>query len=722
MIKKYIKYSILVLSIFVHKLSAIYNFDGLTYNNYSFVMSHPGNTLLEASFKKSCLIECNLSGLNLSQANLTGADLSGTNLAGTNLSGTIMIGANLIDVISDSTTNLHEAILLNVRGTLLDYVGSPITNDTSNIAERIGNRLVRQDLSRIDLSGLNLAGVDLSHANLSGANFSGANLSGANLSGAIMIGTNLTDAVSDGATNLQDAILLNVQGGLLDYVGSPVTNDTCNIAERVGNALIAKDLSHLNLSGLDLRNINLSGANLSFVNFKNTNLKNALLATANLAYVYLAYANLAHANLINAVLSFGSLFYANLSCAKLINADLRAVDLRGANLINADLVSATIDYSTNLEDAILLNIEGTLPTHKGSPITNHTVNITERLGDRLVGVDLSYVNLSGLNLSNFNLSRVNLSGAIMIGTNLTDVISDCSTNLQDAVLFNTQGFFSTYEGSPIISDTSNIQERLGDKLAERNLSHIDLSDMDLSGVDLSYAKLIGTNLSRANLSTANLNGVIMINTNLADVVSDDATNLEDAILLNVQGTLLSYAGSPVTKDTINIAERLGSALMGNDLECIDLSDLNLSGIDLTGANLRFANFKNSNLSYAKLAAADLSESLLLHANLSSANLLGTNLKNANLINANLLDVVTTFITDFHDAILLNVQENLRWFAGSPIKNNTANIAKRISNRLVGKDLSYADLSGLDLHNLNLIGSNLTGVNFTGSNLTGVIYS
>jgi len=154
------------------------------------------------------------------------------------------------------------------------------------------------------------------------------------------------------------------------------------------------------------------------------------------------------------------------------NTGKSIIDLSEANLSNADLTR------TNLIGADL----------RGADLSGAKLSFARLDEAHLEGANLSEANLTGTQLSGANLSSTRLGGAKLRGTNLKRVLLN-NADLRMAILYRT-----------------------------------DMSRADLTGADLRGADLRGANLSRLNLVDVNLNGVI----------TNDETDLNEAILPNAE--------------------------------------------------------------------------------------------------------------------------------------------------------------------------------------------
>jgi len=127
----------------------------------------------------------------------------------------------------------------------------------------------------------------------------------------------------------------------------------------------------------------------------------------------------------------GSLDFCDLSGAMLANADmenasLKGVDFSGANLTNVNLSRGCLANSNlrgaNLTEAILesSNLSNTILS--GASMKNADI-----AGADAKHADLSYANLADADLREVDLRCSNLTGAVLVGANVSNVISDDKT-------------------------------------------------------------------------------------------------------------------------------------------------------------------------------------------------------------------------------------------------------------------------------------------------------
>jgi uncharacterized protein YjbI with pentapeptide repeats len=199
-----------------------------------------GSDFANSDLSGSDLNAANLYGANFRSTNLSGANLAGADLSHANLAGaTLCLGANasVLELMtgSDVPTQLEGAKFYsaslpgaylrgaNLRGTIFN--NADLSGAHLEGADLQGAQLRNVRLDGADLSGVNAASSDFSardddsqfRTTLRNASFRGANLENANfrfadLSGAAFQGTHLRnadfrDAILDGTTAFQGAIL-----------------------------------------------------------------------------------------------------------------------------------------------------------------------------------------------------------------------------------------------------------------------------------------------------------------------------------------------------------------------------------------------------------------------------------------------------------------------------------------------------------------------------------
>ncbi|MFF2944054.1 pentapeptide repeat-containing protein [Streptomyces niveus] len=148
------------------------------------------------------------------------------------------------------------------------------------------------------------------------------------------------------------------------------------------------------------------------------------------------------------------------------------------------------------------------------------------------------------------------------------------------------------------------------RLANADLSYINLNDADMYRADLRSTDLFEADLSNAELSKANLRKADLASANLAGTWLSGA-NLSQARLsaVNADGAVLSGAdlSGANLRGAVMTAELDGADLSGATLAGADLRGANLSGADLRSADLNLSDLRDADLSRADLRGADLSE-------------------------------------------------------------------------------------------------------------------
>ena len=142
------------------------------------------------------------------------------------------------------------------------------------------------------------------------------------------------------------------------------------------------------------------------------------------------------------------------------------------------------------------------------------------------------------------------------------------------------------------------RSRVGIKLEQEEVFHLDLSGAHLQGAHLQGAHLIEADLNGANLIGANLIGAHLQGADLQGVELIEA-DLNSAHLngAHLNGAILEFAHLIVVR--LQDADLNSAHLQGALLIDADLTGANLFGVDLADADLTGANLTTSKLSKAK---------------------------------------------------------------------------------------------------------------------------
>ena len=135
-----------------------------------------------------------------------------------------------------------------------------------------------------------------------------------------------------------------------------------------------------------------------------------------------------------------------------------------------------------------------------------------------------------------------------------------------------------FDGDGSIDPEFDLQRKpfAGIRLANQNLTRLDLSgadlaDSDLSGADLARADLSGAVLRGANLSGAILSGAILFDSDLAGADLSSA-DLSGVVLISADLSGVDFSGANLN----------GADLDAADLSGVDLSTASLSGVHMPG--------------------------------------------------------------------------------------------------------------------------------------------
>ncbi|MEJ7735016.1 MAG: DUF2169 domain-containing protein [Polyangiaceae bacterium] len=308
-------------------------------------------------------------------------------------------------------------------------------------------------------------------------------------------------------------------------------------AHASGESLAARDLTGVDLSGLDLRGIRLRAAFLESTSF----------AGSNLAGADLRGAVLARADLRGAALRDADLEDANLGHADLTAADLTGAVLRGAVLHKADLSRAVL-RQVDLTLADLSEVVLSDNDFEGAVAQLLTFLKTDLTGVRFAGADLSRCLFSECSLRQADFAGSQLVGATFVA------VDACGASFRNARLENARFVQAcSLEAADLCeSDLRGANLRgvsaPGANLSRANAAGANLSSADLrgaslvgatlrsatltrtvlAGADLTLADLMSAVMAKADLSGANLFQANLFRADMAKVLTDEHTSLEQA--------------------------------------------------------------------------------------------------------------------------------------------------------------------------------------------------
>ncbi len=193
--------------------------------------------------------------------------------------------------------------------------------------------------------------------------------------------------------------------------------------------------------------------------------------------------------------------------------------------------------------------------------------------------------------------------------------------------------------------------RLGQGVADLDLSSADLSGLDLTGAGLSGARLGGANLRQACLVRADLSHAQLAGADLSGAQLDgaklDSAVLQQARLDDVRAIDLSAAGANLLDVTARRAVLLHGDFTGiagersrwddSVLDDSTFTAAGLEGASLTGASCQRTDFSRSRLCGAQLHGARLDHTSFREARLTRASLIGLELSTADLTGADQQD-------------------------------------------------------------------------------------
>jgi uncharacterized protein YjbI with pentapeptide repeats len=272
---------------------------------------------------------------------------------------------------------------------------------------------------------------------------------------------------------------------------------------------------------------------------------------------------------------------------------------------------------------------------------------------------------------------------------------------------------------------------VGESLANRDFTGVDLSGMALIGIDLAGALLESADLSGCDLSRANLEGAVLARANLRGANLHSAqlrgANLGGAILEDAVLERVGLEGGVLTGARLS-----GARFTDADLADVQWSDVVLRGVDLSGAVLARSMFIKADLRGVRFIGADLSSATLVECPLDGADFSRSTLEKATFVGCTgegvsfrearfrqgvIVHGSSFPRADFRDADL--TKANLRGTAlpGARFDRTT----------LDGADLSACDATGACFDRASIKGgmmirTNLDGASLQGTNLVDVLAS
>lgn len=154
-------------------------------------------------------------------------------------------------------------------------------------------------------------------------------------------------------------------------------------------------------------------------------------------------------------------------------------------------------------------------------------------------------------------------------------------------------------------------------------------------------------LQGARIADANLSGLNLARANLAGVVAS-SVNLQGANLGEAHLDGATFQSSTFDDARLERATLTSATLNYSRFECARFANANLEKATFTGANLRAAKLENAIVSNASFRSADLSDANLRGANLEGASFAFATLRGANLEGARLSGADFRFASDLDD--------------------------------------------------------------------------
>ena len=318
---------------------------------------------------------------------------------------------------------------------------------------------------------------------------------------------------------------------------------TVENARAAGGGLADRDLTGADLSGLDLegmsfRNAFLENADLTGVRLVGADLRGAVLARADLTGADLSGADLTGANLGRATLHETRLVDCALVDAVLSEASLDGAVVDGAQLDGAMLFNITARQTsfrhTRAKRLLMLNLDLSDVDLEGAELVDSIFHKTT-----LVGANFNHARIEGSCLAECDASTAtfdNLKGAnlrVVIGSDL----SGASFHAADLTGANLRGIDLTNvcfdEASLGGADISEAILR-GSSLQCVRARELLAVRADLRGADLYGADLMGGILQKAKIQGADFTGSNLFRADLAKVIGDENTTLNQANIEQVR--------------------------------------------------------------------------------------------------------------------------------------------------------------------------------------------
>jgi uncharacterized protein YjbI with pentapeptide repeats len=615
------------------KVRVVFNQVDLTNPNTRYItfacahQNYTGRYFVGASFyyadiSFSKFTRCRLDNADFRDTIMYGCDFTGANLAGANIS-----GCDIGSIIIDKDTNIDrimtrryiratkqniwikqsKAMVYKLADNTLDitlktkYQNITIGNANSHgIWKPSSTAAIPHPIyfsKRNHMNVCNICFLCPGGTNLEGLNLQGCDISNMDLKDAILVGCDISSVIINENTDLYNVVLVDERVNARKYKHSVIQNapiiyrssysSRINITIRLGsqNIIIDKKKNLINNGPIVFKELPMCAVN-----------KDGTKVTKMFS-VYCS--NATNKN------EFYLLFLvpgANLSGINLKGCDLSGLDLTGTNLGDA-----IIDMNTDIKDIVVWNTYTNFSIVQDQPIiyrllekqntlsikwggtsfllynnTNITHIFTRLSDDIYIYIYASFlktelrilfvcpgVNLSGFNLRGFDLRNVNLTEAVLVGTDISSIVINENTDLNNVVLLDENVHSHTYKQAviqkmPILYKQSNTSNTyLTIKLGVQNVvltekQHLLQNDifvfkgLPLRAIDdygtmvtktysvyisnnsnndfLLFFLVPGINFSDMNLQRCDLSDLDLAGANFSGAVIDKETNFRNMIV------------------------------------------------------------------------------------------------------------------------------------------------------------------------------------------------
>ncbi len=267
---------------------------------------------------------------------------------------------------------------------------------------------------------------------------------------------------------------------------------------------------------------------------------------------------------------------------------------------------------------------------------------------------------------------------------------------------------------------------MGETLAGRDLSGINLSDMDFSGMDLRDTMLEGCDLSGCNFNKAKLDGAALVEAQL-DHACFDGASLCKANLSKSYGEQVSFNGTCLSNSILINATLHYSCLDNITAEKMMATDADFTGCSfqhavveeahLINANLTASQWTHANVTACLLLEATLTESSWENAHLSRCMLVDTQSRKVSFAQAELDKVQFSTTGDLQEADFSYAKCTVCGFRNVDLRNMQASFAVFIEC-----DFGDAQLSDANISETIFKRSLMTGAQLQGSDCRNVLFN